>query len=50
LIRDRYDIPLPPELPAGTYRLQVGMYSDANGRLTIPDNPDGIIFLTEWER
>lgn len=50
LIRDQYAIALPPDLPAGTYRLQMGMYSDENGRLTIPDNPDGIIFLTEWER
>jgi len=49
LIRDRYDIPLPPDLPAGMYRLQVGMYSDENGRLIASDAQDGVIFLTEWE-
>jgi hypothetical protein len=35
LIRDRYEIVLPPELPAGKYQLRLGLYTEANGRLPI---------------
>jgi hypothetical protein len=37
---------LPADLPAGQYRLAVGMYDPANGqRLTTPDD-QGYIFLS----
>lgn len=52
LIRDRYEIALPPDLPAGRYALRVGMYTEANGRLPI-DHPlaenDSILIHT-WEQ
>lgn len=34
-IVDRYGIPLPPDIPPGTYRLLVGMYDFAGDRLSI---------------
>jgi len=38
IIRDPYSLALPPDLPAGTYRLSVGMYLRATGaRLPITD-------------
>lgn len=35
LVRDPYQIALPPDLPAGTYELRAGLYTDDNGRLLI---------------
>ena len=35
LVRDPYQIALPPDLPAGTYELRAGLYTDENGRLPI---------------
>ncbi|VAW42153.1 hypothetical protein MNBD_CHLOROFLEXI01-3055 [hydrothermal vent metagenome] len=50
LIRDRYEIVLPAELPSGNYQLQVGLYTEANGRLPINDataEGDALI-LHQW--
>ncbi len=50
LIRDRYEIVLPAELPSGNYQLQVGLYTEANGRLSINDaaaEGDALI-LHQW--
>jgi hypothetical protein len=33
LVRDPYQISLPPDLPPGDYEVRVGMYTDENGRL-----------------
>jgi hypothetical protein len=35
LVRDPYQIALPSDLPAGTYELRAGLYTDENGRLPI---------------
>ena len=52
LIRDRYELALPAELPAGHYELRVGLYTEANGRLPInqPQAEADAILLTEWEQ
>ncbi|MFC2036700.1 hypothetical protein ACFLYD_01850 [Chloroflexota bacterium] len=40
---DVHTIPLPPELPAGTYDLLVGLYDPATGeRLPLPDGSDAV--------
>jgi len=52
LIRDSYEIVLPPDLPAGHYELRVGMYTEANGRLSINDplaEADAVLIHT-WEQ
>jgi hypothetical protein len=52
LIRDRYEIVLPESLPAGSYQLQVGLYTEANGRLFIndPAAKENAILLYQWEQ
>lgn len=35
LVRDPYQIPLPPDLPAGSYELRAGLYTDEDGRLPV---------------
>lgn len=35
LVRDPYQIPLPPDLPAGLYELRAGLYTEENGRLPV---------------
>ncbi len=35
LVRDPYQIPLPPGLPTGAYELRAGLYTDENGRLPV---------------
>ena len=40
---DVHTIPLPSDLPSGTYRLLVGLYDPATGdRLRLPDGTDGV--------
>lgn len=41
-IVDRYGLALPPELPAGTYRLQVGLYRFSGERLPVAAGGDVI--------
>lgn len=52
LIRDPYQIVLPPDLPAGEYELHVGLYTDENGRLSANgDNvAENAVVLTRWTR
>ena len=46
VVRDPYDIPLPPDMPAGEYRLTAGMYDALTGeRLSSATAPDGEIDL-----
>ena len=51
LVRDPYQIALPPNLPSGAYEVRVGLYTDANGRL--PAAGDGVVdnavVLLRWE-
>jgi len=51
LVRDPYQIVLPPDLPSGAYAVRVGLYTDANGRL--PAAGDGVVdnavVLLRWE-
>ncbi|MCA9955069.1 MAG: hypothetical protein KC434_10135 [Anaerolineales bacterium] len=51
LVRDPYQIYLPPDLPAGAYELRVGLYTDENGRLPIRggDAVDNAAILTSVE-
>ncbi|MBK8899862.1 MAG: hypothetical protein IPM53_01640 [Anaerolineaceae bacterium] len=51
LVRDPYQIHLPPDLPAGTYELRVGLYTDANGRLPVSgdDVVDNAVVLLRLE-
>ncbi|MCP4415064.1 MAG: hypothetical protein GY805_00480 [Chloroflexi bacterium] len=50
LIRDRYEVVLPPDLSAGGYLLQVGLYTEENGRLPVNDAPakDDAVILHQW--
>jgi hypothetical protein len=42
-VDDVHTIPLPPDLPAGTYHLLVGLYDPATGqRLFLPDGSDAV--------
>ncbi len=55
VVRDPHKVQLPPDLPAGPYRLIAGMYDPATGqRLTTADGHDtlelGIITVEERER
>lgn len=52
LVRDPYQIPLPPDLPAGSYQVTIGLYTEAAGRLTaVGENAaDNAIWITDWER
>jgi hypothetical protein len=49
LIRDPYQITLPPDLLAGRYSLFAGLYTEADGRLTVEGDADNAVWLTEWE-
>ncbi|MBK7897095.1 MAG: hypothetical protein IPJ90_19850 [Anaerolineaceae bacterium] len=51
LVRDPYQIALPPDLPVGAYELRVGLYTDENGRLPISGGPavDNAVVLTSVE-
>ncbi len=50
-VLDNHPLSLPPELPAGTYTLQIGLYQPESGlRLPVWDadgvaQPDGVLFL-----
>jgi 4-amino-4-deoxy-L-arabinose transferase-like glycosyltransferase len=47
-LQDDLKITMPPDLPAGQYRLAVGMYDPANGhRLTTHDNREQILLTRE---
>jgi len=48
-LADTYTVPLPPELPAGDYRLRVGFYDDA-GRLPVADGTADFAVLDEVAR
>ncbi len=48
-LQDTYALPLPPELPAGDYRLRVGFYDDA-GRLPLADSTADFAVLDEVVR
>ncbi|MBN1219057.1 MAG: glycosyltransferase family 39 protein [Anaerolineae bacterium] len=50
IVADEIVIPLPGQLPAGEYRLIVGMYDFNTGqRLTVPGNPENSVLLSELE-
>ncbi len=51
LVRDIYQIPLPPELPSGQYQVRVGLYTEASGRLLRSDasSPADYAILLEWQ-
>ncbi len=48
-LQDTYALPLPPELPAGDYRLRVGFYDDA-ARLRLADDTGDFAVLDEVVR
>lgn len=52
LVRDAYQIPLPPELPPGLYQVRLGLYTEENGRLPLSNvsSPTDFITLLEWQR
>ena len=41
LVRDQFALLLPPELPAGTYEVQVGIYNPTSGQRYIVAGPEG---------
>src|SRR5581483_6383756 len=43
VIDDRHGLLLPPSLPAGTYRVEVGLYDASGQRLRTPDGKDSAI-------
>jgi hypothetical protein len=48
VIRDSIQVPLPAEVPAGTYHIVVGMYDFEMGlRLSVADSADNSIMLEE---
>jgi hypothetical protein len=51
LVRDPYQITLPPGLPASAYELRVGLYTDENGRLPASGGEivDNAVVLTRME-
>lgn len=52
LVRDPYQIPLPPDLLPGRYQVQVGLYTEENGRLplsNISTQADAAVLL-DWEQ
>lgn len=41
---DAHTVPLPPDLPPGTYHLRVGLYDPESGmRLPLPDGADALL-------
>ncbi len=46
-ITDSHTLALPPDAPAGEYRLQAGLYTPDGGRLTTPDGADAV-HLADW--
>lgn len=52
LVRDPYQISLPPDLPPGRYGVRVGLYTEENGRLPITHSapPADAVALGQWER
>lgn len=51
LVRDVYQIPLPPELPPGQYQVRLGLYTEENGRLPLSgvSSPADAVVLLDWE-
>lgn len=50
IIADEITIPLPVELPAGEYKIVIGMYDFSTGmRLAIPGNPENSLTLSTME-
>jgi hypothetical protein len=50
IIADEITIPLPPDLPAGAYKIVLGMYDFNTGtRLTVPNYPENSLTLTTLE-
>jgi hypothetical protein len=46
MVADPHPLELPPDLPPGTYTLEVGMYVVESGdRLSVPDDAGGAIYL-----
>ena len=52
LVRDTYQIHLPPDLPPGRYQVQVGLYTEENGRLALTgvSTPADAVVLLDWKR
>ncbi|MCA9976193.1 MAG: hypothetical protein KC413_10605 [Anaerolineales bacterium] len=50
LVRDPYQISLPPDLPPGEYEVRVGLYTDETGRLAAvgDDIVDSAVVLMTW--
>jgi hypothetical protein len=42
-VLDEHQIPLPADLPAGEYRLIVGLYDAAGERLRLPDGENHVL-------
>jgi arabinofuranosyltransferase len=50
IIRDPYTLPLPADLPAGSYRLQIGLYLRDTGARLPTGTPDNTVLLTTFDR
>jgi hypothetical protein len=49
LVRDQFALLLPPELPAGVYEIQVGIYDLTSGQRFVVTGPEGGPFLAVGE-
>jgi hypothetical protein len=49
LVRDQFALLLPPELPAGAYEVQVGIYDATSGQRFLVTGPEGLPFLAIGE-